>query len=483
VYLFKRLTRALYSASGHEDATWTVVTAEQLRDLGAPRHTESVWRHSALVECREDGTYSYSKGLARTFRLRKDALVALTEASRKGSRRYHLHTGARTRREPGTLTSVLTDEHGHAHPALLDNALRLYDKAKHVIDHRALLDLEAALAASAKPEHRETLAYLRIYIDSIDRQIVARRGDGTVVLQNAYRISMSGRTTFRGGGPQGMMREAKALAYDLPGVINLDIQGCHTHALRVLAEALEDVGVEIDTSPLDDYLPKGGKDWATKVTGLPRRLVKIVEHATKYGANLPVSETQARAIEGQATFELEICKTVRKHVLKAEQDGAYKALHKIFGPISRMVRQMADGLLGTYYDAHKVRGSWMMYNAAGMGFRPSDYTEGHKRRAKAMAWHLQGLEAGFVHRVAVLLSQVPGITVMANEHDGLILMVEDWVDLEAELDKAQELAREASGFFNAVLVEKPFVDEEDVTALRRLMGDGVGPETERRAEG
>lgn len=45
-------------------------------------------------------------------------------------------------------------------------------------------------------------------------------------------------------------------------------------------------------------MAKGGKDWVIQHYDLPRSLVKIVEHAIKFGASIPNSMEQARAQAG-----------------------------------------------------------------------------------------------------------------------------------------------------------------------------------------
>jgi hypothetical protein len=130
-----------------------------------------------------------------------------------------------------------------------------------------------------------------------------------------------------------------------------------------------------------------------------------------------------------------------------------------------VVKRIADSLLGAYYKAYRQGG--YMHNPCGVGFRPRDYTEGHERRTKVMAWMLQGLEAAFCHSMTILSSKSEHFTVVANEHDGLIIEQECECDgrfLNA-VSKAQEVARLMSGFHRAKLVQKPHADEEDIQKL------------------
>jgi hypothetical protein len=121
-----------------------------------------------------------------------------------------------------------------------------------------------------------------------------------------------------------------------------------------------------------------------------------------------------------------------------------------------MVIEIAEAIIGPYYKAVQ-RGGYMQ-NACGISFRPSDWSEGHKRRSKGMAWLLQGLEAAFVHSITILSEEYEKYTVVANEHDGAI------VDGEVP-EEAIERAREMSGFTRAKFMRKPLADAATVAAF------------------
>jgi hypothetical protein len=261
-----------------------------------------------------------------------------------------------------------------------------------------------------------------------------------------------------------MLAAVKARAY--AHYANYDIASCHTSALREVVDMLAEVGVEIDMSPLESYLAKGGKDWAAREYCLPRTLVKICEHAVKYGAVIPCSIDQADNPKVYPNGRPELADAAEKYV--EDPDEALQKLNEIFGEIREMVIEIAEALIGSYYDAKKKRGSWKMYNACGIGIKPDTYEEGHKRRSKVMAWALQGLEAAFVHSITIL-SEEYDYTVVANEHDGAI------VDGRVP-EEAIERARDMSGFTRADFVEKAFADEGDV---EKVYGAGESTPEER----
>jgi hypothetical protein len=81
-----------------------------------------------------------------------------------------------------------------------------------------------------------------------------------------------------------------------------------------------------------------------------------------------------------------------------------------------------------------------------------------------MAWMLQGLEAAFCHSLTIASADSEAFSVVANEHDGLIIekKVASEADFQDALDAAIDDARDRSGFYRASIVEKPFAEEEAV---------------------
>ena len=464
--------------------------------------TSRLWNFpESVIECKDDGAYSYANEEAREYRLRIDFAMRLAAAGVEDRRQspcgYNLLTGRRSRGSRPALRTRFRTPSGHlwgtssaidtkgidAH-SLLDGALRRLDEATHPINDERLDAVVAAhwpsgsdnpdqpfspsspgdpldsapLADDAQVGRRMALASS---VRAVRGQITGR--DGPVAyLKNAYEVQpLSGRVSFRRGGPQGLPRIAKAFAYDLDNVFNWDIKSCHTAAIRCLSADLRAAGCDVDTAPWDNYLARGGKDHVANTTIMPRALAKFVEHAVKYGAWLPATMKQAQSLEDPGRSSEVAGQVAARFPTREKQDKALAAIREVYGPLRSAVQELANGLLGAYWDAHKRRGGrgkgWTMVNACGVTFCPHDYPEGHVRRSKAMAWYLQGLEAAFVHAITLLQDDY-GYEAFANEHDGCIT-------LGAVPSEAVARARKLSGFEGAEFVQKPFADPKEVIAF------------------
>jgi hypothetical protein len=326
----------------------------------------------------------------------------------------------------------------------------------------------------AAGRYHSLLSGLSVITDQADRI-----EDGVAYIQNAYEIQeVSGRKTFRRGGPQGLPAVLKSFAYSMEDVYNYDIKSSQTTGLRQLAEDLRRVGYDVDTEALDTYIERGGKDWVTQNYDLPRSLVKRVEHAIKFGAGIPDSMESAYRLrfDDDNNFDMpEIAEHVEEYYTHREaQNRVLSDLNEVFGPQVQMIEDLAEGLITAYWDAHSQAGGRgkgrFMRNHAGITFCKHDHREpvyengelvdykyGHEAHSQAMAWYLQGLEAAYVDAITILSTEYD-YEVMANEHDGCITT-------GRVPDRAKRRAREISGSRNAKLVPKRFEDEEDVREL------------------
>ncbi|WP_251961556.1 hypothetical protein [Salinibacter ruber] len=462
---------------------WVGASAEEMQtDMGAPYHaTYKVWRESELTEVREEGAYvspqqaeaSGKQARTREFRIPQDVLDEFTGLA-EGSRRWWLHTPEPERtHQQSPMSCDLSDDNNHTHPPLIQNALRVLDGAEHRIDLDSVDEAVSALSEKSGRKARARLSGLQLARETISRQ--AEGEEGVVTIQNAYTPDDSGgRITFKRGGPQGMLGAAKAKAYDLEGYHNYDIESCHTAALKQWADELEELGVDIDTSPLDEY---PGKYAVADDTGLPTALVKTTEHSVKNSAYLPASLDQAELIEKihlPSERTLQIVDAARK--ADVDTDEALSKLHEFFADYRRVAIEIAEALLTVYWDEHKQPGGrkgWCMKNHCGVPFYRGEHIEDedddeswcHDARTAVMAWALRGLEGAFCHSITVLSATRTDFDVVANEHDGLITQGE----IPASIIQA---AREMSGFHRAELVEKAFADADDIEAV-------YGPEAAR----
>ncbi len=475
--LLRHARRGIYqSGKESEGMDWVGVSSEKMQErMGAPYHaTWKVWEGSELIEPYDGGSYVSPEQAEETgqdprtreFRIPQDALDEFTGLA-EGSRRWWLQTAEPVRTdEPSAMSSDLKDENGNYHPDLIDKALRVLDGAEHRIDLDSVDEAVSTLSEKSGRKARARLSGLQLARETIARQ--ADGEEGVVTIQNAYTPDDSGgRISFKRGGPQGMLGGAKARAYDLEGYHNYDIESCHTAALKQWADELEELGVDIDTSPLDEY---PGKDKVAADTGLPAALVKTTEHSVKNSAYLPASLDQAELIEKIHLEEgrtLQIVDAARK--ADVDTDKALSKLHDVFADYRRVAIEIAEALLTTYWDEHKQPGGpagWCMKNHAGVSFYRGEHIEDeedddswcHEARTAVMAWALRGLEGAFCHSITVLSATRTDFDVVANEHDGLITQGE----IPAGIIQA---AREMSGFTRAELAEKDFADQEDIQEL------------------
>jgi hypothetical protein len=461
LHLLGKSKQASYSAAGKDE--WTTVPAKTLEQrMGAPYHsTCHVWRDSDLVEAYDEGFYVPPNDdvhpRAREYRI-PDAVVEKWNKLGDRSKRYWLHTEEpeRTHQE-APLRTDLSDENNNALPELLpelvDRALRVLQDADHPIRTAPIKDAIERLSGRDSQEAGAQKVGLQFDLETIERQTTASE-DTISYLQNAYEMTFGGRIFFKNGGPQGLMGAVKARAYDIEGLRNCDIKSCHTTGLRQVADKLQRVGIAVDLSAWKEY---PGKDVIANRTGLPRSLVKVTEHAIKYGAYLPKSIAQAEAVFADTSIDpgqLQLVEAARKYA--EDPDEALGKLHDVFADMRRVIKEIADALLNEYYDATN-RGGYM-HNACGVSFNRRDYDEGHERQTKVMAWMLQGLEAAFIHSLTILSAENDEFDVVANEHDGLIM--------KGKIpQEAIEVARHMSGFHRAELVEKDHADDEEIEAL------------------
>jgi len=491
--LLRHARRGIYQ-SGEQDEgmDWVGVEAEKMEEkMGAPFHaTWKVWHESELIDPHGDGDFvspaeaeeTGQDPRTREFRISQDVLDEFTGLA-EGSRRWWLQTAEPQRTdEPSPLSSDLKDENGNYHPDLIDKALRVLGSAEHRIDLDSVDEAVSALSEKSGRKARAQLSGLQLARETISRQ--AEGEEGVVTIQNAYKPDDSGgRITFKRGGPQGMLGAVKAKAYDLEGYRNYDIKSCHTAALKQWADELEELGVDIDTSALDEY---PGKDKVVEDTGLPRGLVKVVEHSVKNSAYLPASLDQAELIEKIHLEEgrtLQIVDAARK--ADVDTDKALSKLYDVFADYRRVAIEIAEALLTTYWDEHKQPAGpkgWCMKNHCGVSFYRSEHIEDkeddswcHDARTAVMAWALRGLEGAFCHSITVLSATRTDFDVVANEHDGLITRG----PIPAGIIQA---AREMSGFHRAELAEKAFADQEDIQELYGVEAAPDGRESKPKAK-
>ncbi len=487
LHLYGWALRPNYSSSNAVDdhMPWVGIEAEFMEQhMGAPYHsTEKTWRGSELIEPYRDGFY-IAEMETRMYRIYKDVLHEFMELG-NDSRRYWLHTEEVVRTSPPSpMSSDLSDENNNSHPHLIQQGMEALSDVRQPIKLQPIRDAIEAKSEEHTQKAKAQKLNLQMALETIEQQVIDQDGEVSY-LKNAYTPDDSGgRISFKKGGPQGMMGEVKQRAFDIDGLRNFDISSCHTSALKQWADELEELGVEIDTSPLDDY---PGKYEAADKHDLPVGLVKVTEHGVKNSGYLPATLAQGEVIEEKIAeelddddnqdekFTLDILDEAREADVDTER--AVETLYEIFADYRRVAVEIAEALLTTYWDEHKHPGGprgWCMENHAGKSFYRCEVIEDdeedswcHDARTAVMAWALRGLESAFCHAFAHFTTHIETITTAANEHDGLMLLDEAESEevFQNDLQHAIDYARERSGFTRATFVEKDFADEEDVEAL------------------
>ncbi|WP_146109957.1 hypothetical protein [Salinibacter sp. 10B] len=473
--------------------------------------TSRLWRFDeSVIQCLDGGKYAsgddHRHGRAREYRIDPDFALDFHSAGSGANPNYNLHHANKRVWSSAAMKTILTTPSGHrwgkkcslpgGHYSLIDGALRNLDEADHRIRtfpiYRVRDVAEAGYRRAAEnhpADHPKLLRAKGRYHSILSSLGIIKRQsrhveNGVASLTNAYEVQpISGRFSFRRGGPQSLPGALKAFAYDFEDVYNYDIKSSQTVALRQLASDLRSLGYDVDTKPLDEYIERGGKDWVVENEDydLPRGLVKQVEHAVKFGGRIPASMEQAYYCKYKSPWGMpKIAEHVEDHFDdREEQNQALEDLAEVFGPQVEMIEELADGLLGAYWSANSTPGGRgkgrVVHNQCGITFCKFDYEEGHERRSKAMAWYLQGLEAAYVHAITILAEQY-SYEVMANEHDGCITTGQ-------VPNKAKERARTLSGFEKAELKRKPFAGEEDVRTICKKCDLKVPSRLKRQSSG
>lgn len=307
-----------------------------------------------------------------------------------------------------------------------------------------------------------------------------------VPFQPAYEVqSLSGRLTFRGGGPQNLSREAKAAMYSgIPGLINYDIVGSQTSKLVEEFEDAIRAGADLDISVLTEY---PGKDALAESHGVPRDVFKRAEHAPKFGAGFPHAtfsaawnharalarktlddhgpghgesrymtweERVARELPTMARVAYEVASDPRVPDL-VDPEAVYTLLKDVFGPMAREIKRWRVWLVEHHWALYSSPGGdgRFVEGPCGFPFYLHHYDES-ERGKKYATNRLQGGEAAFIHHLTLLGAEY-GYEPIANEHDGLVVI--------GEIPKeAVAVARERSGFRTAEIEPKPFWSGSDV---------------------
>ena len=356
------------------------------------------------------------------------------------------------------------------YPPLVDDVLRELTEgrfdARAVEEHLAASEaaLRGALQGSASRSERrhqnDPLCY-----DAVLRQRPRHVGGGVYAYPLAYTVASTGRISQRGGGLQSASGAMKAAAYrSLPGVRNYDLASSQ---LVVLEQEMREAGLE--AHHVRQYLeqPSLRADAASYV-GVEEKHFKEALYAVLFGSPLQKPEhVTAERVAGllrRSKVVRVLWESVWESVVGTEWTGERYA----GGEVRRWVEQTYARFYGVValvaaevapwrrYIVEELapetgtrwRGELLLPNRLGMRLNLSRIESVPARRRRAAAHILQGREAMLVHDLTLRLL-ARGVPVVANEHDGLVVLGEvPAADVEA--------AKETAGLPGARLEEKPF---------------------------
>lgn len=342
------------------------------------------------------------------------------------------------------------DDNRKPHPQLIRTAMNTiewsYFDAEAVERHLARLKANYERIKAACPS--KSVAYKRArgeYLNdkhcfiAVMNQNPEHIGGGIYRYRPAYRVQMSGRISEAGGGLQSCSREMKQAARGrIENMRNYDLRGSQPNGLIQL---FEEAG--IDTSWLRAYVsnPRAKYAYADAV-GLSVDEWKRILCAVFMGANLPKNVRRSNG-----AVQKTLCEAVGWRW--ADQQSILDKVVDVIGELKDRIDEWHVYLRTTFIaeNVKVCRGGRYVENAAGMRFYVDRVTGNWALGAQLAAFLLQGQEAAFVHQLTALAPKF-GFEVIANEHDGLIVIGEI-------PQEAVKIAAAQSGLHGAVFEEKP----------------------------
>lgn len=357
--------------------------------------------------------------------------------------------------------SKLNDSHGNPWPEPVRGALETLNSSefdfKAVGEHLARMKI-ACLAAKdayveAPAERKEEakrewdLTRRRYYNDvrcylSVARQSpVLTETSGIYAYKLAYRVQRTGRIGQVGGGLQNASRRMKYAAYSsIPGVANFDLRSTHAYILLQLSE---DAGVGCEW--LRAYLENSMLvETYCDYVGIPKHLWKRMFFALVNGGHLPVKAPSDKN---------SIANIIREYLPEEEVGGVMQRARELLEPLRVIKYELSEHFADSFDKTSRpCRGGRFVQNDAGMLLFERKARGRYDRTKRLMSFYLQGKEAAYIHHLTILSASF-GYRVIANEHDGLVII--------GELpEEAMAIAAEKANFRYAYLREKPIWEPE-----------------------
>jgi hypothetical protein len=281
----------------------------------------------------------------------------------------------------------------------------------------------------------------------IDRSIIALRQISKKYKQGKFRtaithfwyrlgvvVTETGRIVEVNGGVQRLPKEFKQANYaKLPNCYNYDIKSSQIAALQVFCEMLH-----IECSILDEYLKNDNakEEYAAKC-GISIRTWKDCLCALLFGAYSGKKGAPYSFIKDE----------FYSNYILAEYK--YESWLFVIEPFRKVIHEWLSKVRA--YAESTIDRDGFIYNATGIKI---DYYNNPRCRSRKFlsAFYLQGLEAAFIHTLWMKsVDREYNFKVISPEFDGLVTIGEI-------PDNAITTAQIQSGFINAKLVKKDFIE-------------------------
>lgn len=260
----------------------------------------------------------------------------------------------------------------------------------------------------------------------------------------AYKCSSTGRICERGSGIQSKSKIIKHHAFSLPNIHNYDLKSSH---IAALVNECEKYGIECPAFKTFLSNPEAKKMFANELSISPETFKKIL-YIKLYSGNC------GNMIFNKHSKFYDVLKDeVQSHDEYKDRFVSDRLLHyacedwtKFFNmkmePFNDDLKKWNKLLRLKFENRKRIKNTCDLY---------LDVSKLSKRKfiPSISAFILQGVESRFIHELTAL-SKYFDFKVISNEHDGVVTI--------GKIDETViDLAKQRSEFYNAELVEKPFI--------------------------
>ncbi|QSV70073.1 MAG: hypothetical protein HEQ20_03965 [Aphanizomenon flos-aquae KM1D3_PB] len=446
---------------------------------------------AGLLEVRD---YSHYRGLSREFKIPDviiDEFFQLGDISSEEyveQDKYNLFDGKKSNKIIGHQKH---DKNKNAEPKLIRGALDLIQEGyfnktaveAHLAELKSVRDslkieyenTESDPFASELEKHRAFKKYEtarcrwlndNYCLKAVLNQRIRAINKDIWIFRPAYKVQTSGRVSPFSGGLQSCSRRAKAAAYkDIENLRNYDLKSSQ------IAGLIQEFELEnLDTSWLIAYRnnPNAKKEYAAKV-GISVDCWKTCLCSLLFGASLNTPSKAKSKLDSLSEMNGKSINSVLDN-LSAEANydvelaiEYFNKFYKVVKPLEKELKKWHKRLL-EWAEADKNKkkesnGKFYVKNCVEKKLCLTDLQDFNEWeiKSKLASFVLLGRESCFIHHLTIL-SKEYNYQVIANEHDGLVVL--GTIPKEAVLKAA-----EGSGLKDPILEEKPF----DTTEIEDLL--------------